>query len=156
VFYGCTGLSSIIVRGDIPIGIARALSYNTKFYNDIPDNEAIYLNRWAVGYKLGSSSNRNVVLKSDTVGIADAAFADRNFLSIVIPAGVVSIKDDAFKSCFVSRVYYGGKTAGEWNAISIGTGNTALSADKIYYYSETQPVAPGNYWRFVSGSAAAW
>ena len=66
-------------------------------------------------------------------GIGDAAFEGGTLTSITIPKGIVSIGDAAFAYCErLATVYYGG-SANDWNRISIGASNVALtSANRIY------------------------
>ncbi len=60
-----------------------------------------------------------------------------------------------------SCVYYMG-TPEEWEKIEIigkygGIGaNIELMNATRYYYSETQPTEPGNYWHYVDGKPTPW
>jgi hypothetical protein len=79
---------------------------------------------------------------------------------VVIPVGVESISTGAFNGCGkLSKVYYGGQTPMEWNYLSVnaGSGNTQIeSGITVYYYSETQPVASGNFWHFADRTPTIW
>ena len=70
--------------------------------------------------------------------------------TLQIPSSVTTIGDRAFNGCdSLSEVYYIG-TAAQWEAIDIGADNSKLDSSAIYYYSETQPLVPGNYWHYAA------
>lgn len=77
--------------------------------------------------------------------------------SIIIPTSLILICDNAFVlSEDLNAVYYKGSQY-EWeNNISIGTNNVYLTDDIIYYYSETEPTEPGNYWHYENYLPVKW
>ena len=77
--------------------------------------------------------------------------------SIKIPVSITSIGFRAFDGCTgLTTVYYEG-TETEWDEISIDiNGNNALSMEKVYFYSETQPTEEGNYWHYINGVPIVW
>lgn len=89
-----------------------------------------------------------------------------NLEALVIGSGVQVIDHDQLIGCekFV-KVYYCG-TEQAWNNIKITGrssgggvtigGNIELLAATVYFYSETQPTEPGNYWRYVDGVPTPW
>lgn len=60
-------------------------------------------------------------------------------------------------------VFYGGNNRDAWDKTDIAVGNTRLVKDNVtikvsvvYYYSETQPTVPGDYWHYVDGVPVVW
>ena len=60
-------------------------------------------------------------------------------------------------------VFYGGNDGEEWDAIDIADGNVRLDKDNItvkqsviYYYSETEPTVPNQFWHYVDGVPTVW
>ncbi|MBR7111324.1 MAG: leucine-rich repeat domain-containing protein [Clostridia bacterium] len=95
---------------------------------------------------------------SQLTSIGDWAFSGCwNLTTITIPASVTSIGSEAFCDCYnLTTVYYGGSES-EWNNISMGSSNTALTYATRYYYSATQPTTAGNYWHYdQNGEIAVW
>jgi hypothetical protein len=69
----------------------------------------------------------------------------------------MSIGDYAFRGCSIlTTVYYGGADETAWNGITKGSNNTPLTDATRYYYSETEPVAIGNYWHYIKGVPTKW
>ena len=69
-----------------------------------------------------------------------------NIKNITLGDDVTTIGDRAFSYCDgLTNVYYEG-TEEQWNAISIGSGNSFLTNAKRYYYSEC--VHDNNQWRY--------
>jgi hypothetical protein len=69
---------------------------------------------------------------------------------------VTMIGNEAFAECGnLTTVYYTG-TAETWSKISIGSDNTDLTSATVYYYSDTQPTADGNWWHYVDGVPTVW
>lgn len=89
-------------------------------------------------------------------GIGTCAFLNSGIVTIVIPASINIIEDEAFKNCeALTSVYYQG-TEAEWALINIERKNDSLLAATRYYYSETEPTAEGNFWRYVDGVPTPW
>ena len=99
----------------------------------------------------------SITIPDSVTSIGSRAFGYcTNLTSITLPDSVTSIGDYAFAGCTnLASVYYTG-TATEWGKINIDNFNSALTNATIYYYSETQPTAEGNYWHYVNGVATPW
>ena len=93
-FFGCTNLTTL----NIPEGV-QYISYYTfdGCYNLIQtENGVSYVDKWIIDCDDGLQS---VVLRNDTVGIADMAFDFCNIENIDIPESVTHIGSLAFESC---------------------------------------------------------
>jgi len=77
---------------------------------------------------------RNITIPNGVTDIGSSAFSScTNLTSITIPDSVTSIGDYAFNGCSaLETVYYNGYKP-QWNQISIGTNNTALTGATIVY-----------------------
>ena len=74
---------------------------------------------------------------------------------IVIGSGVKTIyRDVLVNSANIQAIYYHG-TAQQWEQIAIDF-NRDLENTPLYFYSETQPTEPGNYWHYVDGVPTPW
>ncbi|MDR1939831.1 MAG: leucine-rich repeat domain-containing protein [Clostridiales bacterium] len=70
---------------------------DTGIWNNTSDNSVAYADKWVVGYK---GTITNAVLRDDTVGVGDRAFANCSSLeSIEIPSSVESIGQSVFRNC---------------------------------------------------------
>ena len=102
--------------------------------------------------------NLTSVVIGDGVASIDvnAFYYCRSLTNVVIGSSVTLIGDHAFYYCSsLEQVYYHG-TAEDWTKISIEDGNTWITSETRYYYSETQPTTAGNYWHYVDGVPTAW
>ena len=108
-FYGCTGLTSIT----IPASVTRIGEY--AFY--------------------GCSGLTKVIIQGGVTRLDNYAFCScTELFSIAIPATTTSIGNWAFYQCSkLSYVTYCG-TAEQWNAISVGNGNTYLTRVTRQYH----------------------
>ena len=91
----------------------------------------------------------SVTIQNGVASIDYSAFYQcGSLLSIAIPVSVTEIKQYAFLDCDnLADVYYGG-TESQWNAITIGSDNNALTSATIHYSEpapepEPEPVAAG-------------
>ena len=94
-FYGCDTLTSIT----IPDGVTSIGEDAFEGCTNLIQTEGVvrYVDRWVIGYYMLLT---NVVLRDDTVGIANSAFHNFDSLeSITIPDSVISIGEDAFYGC---------------------------------------------------------
>jgi len=107
-FEGCINLDITIPPGVTRIG--RGAFWNTKTWNNTPNNSVVYVtagytgplgggiyNYWAVGYK---GQDSILTIKASTTNISDCAFADYRALTTVdMPTGLNNIGAGAFSGC---------------------------------------------------------
>ena len=134
-FFGCTGLESIT----IPDGVT-AIGNNTFSNCRSLTNLTISDNVSSIDYHAFSycSSLTSVKLPANLSSISQHTFNSCiGLTSIIIPAGITSIGDYAFRDCTsLTDVYFMGSQE-DWNAITIGKSNDALTAATIHYnYAE--------------------
>ena len=105
----------------------------------------------------------SVNIPDSVTSIGELAFAGTELTSITIPDSVTSIGDSAFENCgSLCHVLYLG-TEEQWNAISIGSENSPLTAATRHYIADREALAetceycskyePGNP---NTGSTGVW
>lgn len=95
----------------------------------------------SIGYR--AFFNCDGLLKADRLDlgggvnrIGEEAFAECGPISVlVLPASLSDIGANAFYGCTISTVIYAG-TRADWLAMSIGSGNTALTSASIWFLGE--------------------
>lgn len=129
-FYRCGNLSEISVP-DKAFLICWDAFYNTKWYKNHPDG-VMYIGKIAYGYK-GNLKSKAVVLKPDTLAIAQYAFAFLDVNKIIISDKLESVGAYAFYYTGLDKVTYSG-TEEQWKKITINpNGNGYLTkATKTY------------------------
>lgn len=109
-----------------------------------------------------NGTSESVIIPTDykdlpVTKIDGGVFKDRTSLvSILIPASVTSVGENAFGGCSaLSVVFYTGSTA-EWSRIIIASNNTKLTGATRCYYSASEPTSKGNYWHYINGVPTIW
>jgi len=99
------------------------------------------------------TSLTSIVIPNGVTRIGNYAFFHcSNLTSIVLPAGITNIGNFAFQDCGgLTIVFFGGASSANWEGVTIGSSNTALTEANLYYYSETNPETEGLFWSFVDG-----
>ncbi len=152
-FYNCGNLTSIDIGNSVTsIGNWAFLQCYNLATITIPDSVE-FIGENAFG---DCDSLTSVVIGNGVTLIDKDAFSScNNLTSVVISSSVTIIGDRAFESCHDLNVYYTGNES-DWNTISIGYDNSALTIAPRYYYSETQPIEEGNFWHWVDGESTVW
>ena len=106
-----------------------------------------------------------VIIPDSVVYIGHHAFSQcPNLKELIIGSGVERIDMEILiGSEGIGRVYYHG-TETQWKQVEIAGrdttsmigGNKTLLSTPIYFYSETPPTEPGNYWHYVDGVPTPW
>ena len=95
-----------------------------------------------------------------------------NLEAIILPTSIKTVGKKAFDNCpKLTTVYYLG-TEAEWQNVElVCVENKTIDNDKnetveiienaltsctVYFYSENEPTATGNYWHLVDGKPTAW
>ena len=154
VFDGCTNLTSITIPDSVTsIGHSAFWSCTGLTSITLPDS-LTSIGSWVFE---GCINLTSITIPDSVTSIGELAFHwCTGLTSITIPDSVTSIGSRAFGYCTnLTSVYYTG-TAEEWSQIDIDFYNDKLTDATIYYYSETQPTAEGNYWHYVDGVATPW
>ncbi len=150
-FYGCTSLNSITIPDSVT-SIGNWAFYNCNRLASITIPDSVM----SIGNSAFSDCFffTSITIPDSVTSIGDDAFSNCKALtSITIPAGVTSIGNSAFEDCIsLNYVYYGG-TETQWNSITAGSMNTALTSAYIYY----EYIKPGDVKRdgYINGTDLA-
>jgi len=131
VFHGCNGLTSVSLPDSITeLGSgAFMMSKNLKTANLPKGLTSVYADVFCCCYQLTGQ----MVIPAGVQEIGSSAFLDTEITSVVIPASVTYVRENAFRSCDqLTDVYYEG-TAQQWDEISMGSNNQALLTAQIHY-----------------------
>lgn len=76
--------------------------------------------------------------------------------SVIIPKSIRSIGYYSFYAdSRLEKIFYCG-TEEEWANVTIDANSNMSTAAVVYYYSETEPEEPGNYWHYDGDVATIW
>ncbi len=135
VFHGCDGLTEVSLPDSITeLGSgAFMMSEHLKKANLPSGLTAVYPDVFCCCYKLTGQ----MVIPEGVQEIGSSAFLDTEITSLVIPASVKYILENAFRSCDqLMDVYYEG-TEEQWAEIFFGKNNVELQNARIHYqYSQ--------------------
>lgn len=117
--------------------------------------------------KIGKSSFsgcgrlQTIVIPNAVTEIGEKAFQYcRALQTIVLPRSLTRFYESTFEECTALQTIYYQGTESEWRILigSITTDPRTLHIDNatVYYYSETEPSADGNYWHYVDGEPCVW
>lgn len=171
-FYNCTSLKSVILDTSLNAIYYGAFAGDTSLVSVTADNNAyfevsgnalyqkttnaVHAANTLIAYFCGVA-DETIILKSNTVRIAYAAFAGSgNLKNVILDTALIEIQQYGFLSCTVlsditmyssvssvetyafwgcsalKNVYYSGSTD-DWAKITIGTNNEPLTAAAIHY-----------------------
>ena len=106
-FANCKNLSDIQIAESALLQLKPSAFIGTLWFDNQPDNSALYLGNILVGFKGGSLSGTitSVEIKPGTVGIIREAFANDNIIqSVYIPDSVIKMGYHVFKNCNSLRI----------------------------------------------------
>ena len=156
---GIPGLDFYLINGGTAYSVAARLLYGStreasgdivipSVYRNLPVAEL---------YSLAflNCSLTSIIIPASITSIPNQAFNGcGNLTAVTIPANMISIGNDAFYMCnSLATVYYGGADSTAWNNITIGSSNGKLTNATRYYYSETQSAG---CWHWVNDVPALW
>ena len=115
---------------------------------------------------IGGTKQRNVkrlVITAPLKEISSLTFFNcQSLCEVILPPGLEKIGMRAFyNGKTYTPVYFSG-TRAEYEKLVETYKHPAIPSAKpfpeevVYYYSETEPSEPGNYWHFVDGEATPW
>ena len=114
-FQNCTGLTSLVIPDSVTTIGANAFSDCTQLFET--ENGVSYIDKWAVDF---DDSVTEVILRNDTVGIADRAFGwSAGLTSVTIGESVTMIGTDAFAYCSNLQEI-------NWNAVAVNDCNGSI------------------------------
>ena len=134
-FAGCENLVSVILPNNITSLENSTFSGCQNLADIIIPDSVTTIGGWVFW---GCHSLSNITIPDNVTSIGRFTFSGCfNLASIIIPASVASIEDSVFFTCdSLDSVYYKGSQE-QWNAISIGSNNEALTSAKIYFNCPT-------------------
>lgn len=149
-FDRCRGLTRVTIPASVTEIDADAFSGCTGLISlRVDEKNAVYDSRNHCNAIIETASNTLIIgckvteIPASVTGIGPYAFCEhKNLTSIIIPASVTSIGDQAFVKCSgLTDIYYTG-SEDEWNALSIGKGNSLLN-NAVIHYNYRLPVTGG-------------
>ena len=178
-FYECTSLVSVTLGKNVS-GIGQRAFYGCTSLKNVDLAEG--LKRIGTEAFARCTALTSIVIPDSVTSVESRAFENcNNLISVTIGNGVRSINlytfqgcsklksitiassvtniNDAFDYCnSLANVYYVG-TESDWAKVT-GTYNITINGHcplaTIYYYTETEPAATGNYWHYVDGVPTKW
>ena len=98
-FMGCKKISNLNIPASVT-NIGWDWTIGTAWYGAQPNNEALYLDGWLLGWKGNRDEVNKMEIKSETKGVAEQAMMQAsNLTTITIPSSMQYINEDAFKGC---------------------------------------------------------
>jgi hypothetical protein len=170
-FLGCYKLSEVVNRSSLPIFAgsaeygflgANALTVHTGESMISREGDLLVLRGANADYVLSYLGKETILTLPTAIDgeeyqiRAYAFYGNSTVESVILGAGVNKIGVSAFDGCdALGTVWYEGD-AEAWEALSVGDGNGALNAATVYFYSDTEPIVVGNYWRYLNGTPMVW
>ncbi|MBQ8943655.1 MAG: leucine-rich repeat domain-containing protein, partial [Clostridia bacterium] len=131
-FYNCSKLSLGIYDIGWVESIGADAFYGTAWYNTQSywDNGILYYDTYLIKAKTVDGQSGKCTVKDNTVLIADSAFSNSSFASVIVPDSVRSIGNNAFSGINI-LAYAGNATGSPWGAKKI-----AKYYDDTFIYSD--------------------
>lgn len=162
-FASCSKLSEVVLGDgieEIGGGVFIDTAYAASFEHY--DGDILYVGNYAVG--LNTTVSQTQVVRDGTTLLCEGLFSlydlSLNQYAVVLPSSVKTVGMAAFgygndSSAPAIKVFYRG-TSADWAEVKVLYPELTLLNRTIYFYSETQPEADGNYWHFVQDVPQVW
>ena len=153
LFAGCISLKNV-TYGENVTKIGRGAFKNCVSLESFTIGEKVTLIEQATFE--GCASLAAIVIPDAVAEIHSSAFKGcKNLETVILGTGIRRLGDNVFQGCDeLNMVYYRG-TQEDWAQVELS--EKSLNENiTIYFYSETQPTQPGNYWRYVDGVPTPW
>lgn len=104
------------------------------------------------------TSLRTANVPEGATTIEENAYEDcSGLLTVVLPSSLTTVESSAFAGCNALKTVFFLGNETQLDAMEIAPDNEALLDAKVYFYSETEPTAEGDYWHYdASGSPITW
>jgi hypothetical protein len=114
-------------------------------------------------FRGGQRNIKKIVITAPLKVIPYGAFTGcEDVIEIILPPELEIFGRSAFRSEALTHVYFSG-TQSEYEKMKTDSvmemgdiGWYPFEDEVVYYYSETEPSEPGNYWHYVDGEATPW
>ena len=153
LFAGCISLKNV-TYGENVTKIGRGAFKNCVSLESFTVGEKVTLIEQATFE--GCASLAAIVIPDAVTEIHSSAFKGcKNLETVILGTGIRRLGDNVFQGCDeLNMVYYRG-TQEDWAQVELS--EKSLNENiTIYFYSETKPTEPGNYWRYVDGIPTPW
>ena len=153
-FDGYSNLADVTVEEGIKIIDEYAFNYCQKLESVKLPSTVQSIGKGAFRY----TSLKNIIIPEGvTIINASTFYGCKTLEYVVLPASLETVEEMAFDDArAMTAVYYKG-TSEKWDTITFNDKYDFEFRDATkYFYSESQPTAEGNYWRFVDGVPTAW
>ncbi|MBQ8341371.1 MAG: leucine-rich repeat domain-containing protein [Clostridia bacterium] len=164
-FEGCGALTAITVPDHVrEIGYGAFADCSALMTITLPfvGNTANSADASHFGYIFGAAlpeenstcvpaSLSTVIIKGGTAVAGRAFYGCSNVTELVLPQSLLTVGNSAFEGCTSLDTLYYSDSATAFAALTIGEGNTALTAADRYFYTAEAPAAGENGWHYVDG-----
>ncbi|MBQ8310567.1 MAG: leucine-rich repeat domain-containing protein [Clostridia bacterium] len=154
---------SLVIPASIEEIGSDAFYYNAGL-TSVVFEEGSKLTKLKYGVFKSCSALENINLPEGLKSIGDSAFSGNGGLKhITVPNSVTNVGENVFLGYQAIDIFYHG-TPAEWEKISkllpevkpYERDDLIKYISTVYFYSETEPVGDGDYWRYVEGVPTPW
>lgn len=131
LFFNCTNLTDVTIADGVTY-IGNKAFYGCESLKSITIPESVE-EMWSEAFK-GCTGLTSIVIPDKVTILESAVFAGCESLeSITLPAGIFCISENAFSGCTALKIVNYGGYSSEWELITIGDGNEALTNAEISF-----------------------
>ena len=154
-FSGCSSLASISIPETVTMIGENAFGWCKSLTSIVVPGSVKSINESAFQ---GCEKLKTLILKEGVKTITDEALNTYSSdCTYVIPTSVTSIATEAFSNLEYGtfKICYMG-TEEQWQELVSGMAGSLPGYSHVYFYTETEPTEPGNYWHYVEGVPTLW